>query len=211
MKLRTTFLSILALLVASFGIAAAQHGTDTATPSGDDHGDHHDHSEHAEGEMQSLSMGAFYLTITNNGDEDDHLVSVDSDIAQVVEIHNVEMVDGVMKMDPMLDGLHVPAGETIVFEPGSYHVMLIGINESLIDGEDFTATLNFENAGSVEVTVPIYALEPDEDEHADPVTVGDIEISNIWARQAPKIDGSATPVASPEASPAATPDHDHSH
>lgn len=207
MKMRTTLFTLLALLVASVGVVAAQHGTDDATPSSQDHGDHSEHSGH--GDMENLSTGAFYITITNNGEETDRLVSVESEIAQVVEVHNVEMEDGVMKMQPLHDGLEVPAGETIVFEPGSYHVMLIGINESLIDGEDFTATLNFENAGSVEITVPIYALEPDEDEQGDPVTAGDIEISNIWARQAPKLDGLATPMASPDASPAATPDHSH--
>lgn len=195
MKLRYTLIAIFAMLATSFGAVAAQH--DHGTPEAD-------HGEHGHGDMhgsENLSMGAFYVTITNNGDESDRLVKVETDMADVVEVHDVEMDDGVMKMVPMHDGLDIPAGEAIVFEPGSYHVMMIGITESLLDGEDFAATLHFENAGEVEIIVPIHALEPEEGEFAESVEIGDIEVSNIWARQAPKLDGVATPMATPDATP----------
>lgn len=155
------------------------------------------------GHGDNMSMGAFYLSITNNGDETDRLVKVESDVAMSVEIHNVEMKDGVMQMQHMPEGVEIPAGESLDLEPGSWHIMMIGLHESLLDGEAFTATLHFEHAGEVEITVPIYINEPDADEFADPVKVGeDIEISNVWARQAPKLDGMATPMASPMATPA---------
>lgn len=192
MKLRNTLFTLLAILVASFGVVSAQHDTDHGTPEANGHADR---------AMEGLSLGAFYFTVTNNGDEPDTLVEVESDIADIVEIHNVEMDEGVMQMVHMQDGLEIASGESIVFEPGSYHVMLIGITESLLDGEDFTATLHFEHAGEVEITVPIHALEPDEGEHSDPVQAGDIEVSNIWARQAPKLEGAATPAATPDATP----------
>ena len=206
MKLRHTLVTLLAVMVASFGIVSAQHGTDEGTPASHDHGDnsdhedqdHHDHGDHG---MEGVSMGAFYFTITNNGDESDRLVKIETDMADIVEIHNVEMDDGVMQMVPMHDGVEIAAGESIVLEPGGFHVMLIGITESMLDGEDFTATLHFENAGEVEITVPIYVFEPNEDEFNDPVEAGDIEVSNIWARQAPKLEGAATPMATPDATP----------
>lgn len=197
MKLRFTFIAIFTLLATSFGAVAAQHDHGTPASDHDDHADHGDMHDSDEG----LSMGAFYVTITNNGDESDTLLSVETDMAQTVEVHNVEMEDGVMKMFPMHDGVEIPSGETIIFEPGGYHVMMIGITESLLDGEEFTATLNFENAGDVEITVPIHALEPEEGEFGDSVEIGDIEVSNIWARQAPKLDGVATPMATPDATP----------
>lgn len=205
MKLRYTLIVIFALVASSFGGVVAQDDHDHGTPEAghetdhSDHGDMHGHDEH--GHDASLSMGAFYLTITNNGDDSDRLVMVETDMADVVEVHDVEMDDGVMQMVPLHDGLEIAAGEEIVFEPGSFHVMLIGITESMLDGEDFSATLHFEKAGEVEVTVPIYALEPDEGEFGDPVEVGEIEVSNVWARQAPKLDGIATPMATPDATP----------
>ena len=199
MKLRYTLIAIFALLASSFGVAVAQSDHDHGTPEAGHETDHPDHGDH--GHDSNLSMGAFYVTITNNGDEADVLLSVETDMADIVEVHDVEMDDGVMQMVPLHDGLEVPAGETIVFEPGGHHVMMIGITKSLLDGEDFTATLHFENAGEIEITVPIHALEPEEGEFGDPVEIGDIEVRNVWARQAPKLDGVATPMATPDATP----------
>lgn len=194
---RFTFVTLMVVLATSFGVVAA-HDHGHGTPAADEHGDAHGH------DMENMSMGAFYFTITNSGDETDRLVMVETDVADIVEIHDVEMDEGVMRMVPMHDGVEIAAGETIVFEPGSYHVMMIGLTESLLSGEEFTATLHFEHAGDVEITVPIHIMEPNEDEYADPVLVGDedeIEVSNIWARQAPKLDGMATPMATPDATP----------
>lgn len=204
MKLRYTLIAIFALLFTSFGAAVAQddHDHDHGTP---DAGHEAEHGDHDHGDMHGdhgdMSMGAFYVTLTNNGEEADRLVMVETDMAEIVEVHDVEMDEGVMQMVPLHDGVEIAAGEEIVFEPGSYHVMLIGITESLLDGEEFTATLHFEHAGEVEITVPIHALEPEEGEFGDPVEIGDIEVSNIWARQAPKLDGMATPMATPDATP----------
>ena len=198
MKFRIAFVLVMALLVSAFGAVAAQQMG--GTPESQGHSDHM--SATPDMPMGNLSMGGFYFTVTNAGDEPDRLVKVESDIAQTIEIHNVEMKDGVMAMSPQHDGVEIPANGELVLEPGSYHVMLIGINKSLLEGEEFTATLFFENAGDVEITVPIYVAQPDEDEFGDAVKVGDdLEVSGIWARQAPKVDGMATPMASPAATP----------
>lgn len=201
MKLRYVLTMLLAVFVASYGVLSAQDHTHHGTPESHDHSDHADHGDHDHHGMEGVSMGAFYFTVTNNGDEADTLVKIESDIADIIEIHNVEMDDGVMQMVPMHDGVEIAAGESVVLEPGGYHVMLIGITESLLDGEDFTATVHFENAGEVEITVPIYIFEPEDEEFSDPVDAGDIEISNIWARQAPRLEGTGTPMATPAATP----------
>jgi len=175
------------MLVA--GRVSAQHGhmhdaSPEASPgaAGMDHGD--------------VSMGAFYFTVANHGEAADTLVSVQSEVAETIEIHSVTMEGNVMHMAPLEGGLEIPAGETVTLEPGGFHVMLIGLTKSLKAEETFDATLTFEGAGEVEVTVPILASEPKDGEGtADPITAGDLEITNLWARQAPKLD--ATPMASP--------------
>ena len=101
-----------------------------------------------------------------------------------------------MQMMPQLDGVEIPAGGELVLEPGGYHVMLIGLTESLLAGDSFEATLTFENAGDVTVTVPVFRGEPDVAElTAEPVEAGDLVLDGIWARQAPKIDDAATPAS----------------
>ena len=166
--------------------ATAQQGSGMGTPMA--------------GEAQGMSMGAFYLTITNTGDAADRLVSVQTDVAGTAEIHDVVMDGGVMQMMPQLDGVEIPAGGELVLEPGGYHVMLIGLTQSLLAGDEFTATLTFENAGDVAITVPVFVGEPDVEElAAEPVEAGDLVLDGIWARQAPKIDDTGTAMASPAA------------
>lgn len=200
--MKRSFLSglfALVMMMAGFGGTVTAQQDDQGTPDASPMAGH-DHDDHG----ADLSMGAAYLTITNNGDDADRLVQVETDAADAVEVHDVEITDGVMEMSPLHEGLEIPAGETVTLEPGSYHVMLIGLTESLIAGEDYDLTLEFEHAGEITVSVPILRTEPKEDdEMAGPVEAGDLEIDSIWSRQAPKIEaGMATPMSSPEATPA---------
>ena len=194
---RRTFLLSAVAAMSTTGLVAAQHHHGESTPESHDHG----MQMSATPDAATMSMGAFYFTVVNHADEADRLLGISSDAAQTLEVHNVEMTDGVMKMSPQHDGVEIPAHGELVLAPGSYHVMMIGLTESLLDGEEFTATLHFEKAGDVEIVVPIFMIEP-KDDAAEPVKIGDdLEISNIWARQAPKLDDLATPSASPDATP----------
>jgi copper(I)-binding protein len=210
MKRYGTFFSLLLALTFVFGGfgASAQmgHGQGDGTPAAgmggmDPAGTPMAGGMH--GDAMGLSMGAAYLTITNNGDDADRLVSAETGMAGVVEIHEVKMSGGVMQMSPLADGLEIPAGETVTLEPGGYHMMLIGLTESLLAGEEYTLVLTFEKAGEVELTVPILRTAPDDNEGtAGAVEAGDLVIEYAWSRQAPKLDGTGTPMASPEATPA---------
>lgn len=91
------------------------------------------------------------MTITNNGDDDDRLVSVDSDFPRTM-VHKTEAVDGVMQMRHQHGGVVIPAGETVTFEPGGLHLMFMGLEKPLKDGEKNDVTLTFENAGNIDVT-----------------------------------------------------------
>src|SRR5262245_28720111 len=62
-----------------------------------------------------------YLTIENDGAEPDRLVSAAAEIARHTGIHQMSMVDGVMKMRELTEGLPVPADGLVKLEPNSYH------------------------------------------------------------------------------------------
>ncbi len=51
--------------------------------------------------------------------------------------------------------MEIPAGWQVTFEPGGLHVMLIGLHQDLEPGDVFTLTLEFENAGSVDVLIEV--------------------------------------------------------
>ena len=78
----------------------------------------------------------------------------------------MSIVNGVMQMRQLADGLPVPAGGSVVLKPGGYHVMLIGLKKPLAAGESIPLTLTFEKAGNISVTVPVRAMGAMQDDKA---------------------------------------------
>lgn len=96
-----------------------------------------------------------YLRIDNPGPEPDRLVAVETDAAERVEIHEMEEVDGMMRMRELVGGLEVPATGHVALEPGGYHLMLMGAREGLEAGQQVDGVLVFERAGRVETTFDV--------------------------------------------------------
>jgi copper(I)-binding protein len=88
----------------------------------------------------------------------DRLTSASSDVASQVQIHEMSMDNGIMKMREVAGGLAVPADGSVALKPGSYHVMLIGLKKPLAAGDSFPLTLTFEKAGNISIMVPVKAL-----------------------------------------------------
>jgi len=103
--------------------------------------------------------GGVFLTIHNTTGQDDTLVAGSSPIAQAVEIHETVDDNGMMRMRQLVDGLPVPAGATVVLQPGGYHMMVIGVNEVLDTGATIPLTLTFAVAGEMTVDVPVVAMD----------------------------------------------------
>lgn len=132
------------------------------------------------------TTGAVYFDLTTP--EDDRLItaSVPASVAAAAEIHEVvpadmsgddmsdddmsegemdmgdDMSDGemAMTMQELVDGLALAAGETVTFEPGGYHVMLLDIVEPLEAGDEIELTLVFESAADLTVTVEVADSAP---------------------------------------------------
>lgn len=106
-------------------------------------------------------VSAAYMTIVSN--EDTSLITIDSDVADVIEIHSMSMENGVMKMR-MLDTLDLVAGKPTELSPGGFHLMLFDLKKPLAAGKEAHFTLHFKNkAGqekTISVTSPIKAEAP---------------------------------------------------
>ena len=102
-------------------------------------------------------VGGAYLKITNTGAEPDRLVGGSLPIANAVEVHEMSMTDGVVKMRKLEQGLEIKPGQTVELKPGGYHIMFTGLSEGLKQGRPVKGTLQFEKAGSVDVE---YRVEP---------------------------------------------------
>ena len=105
----------------------------------------------------SASVAAGFLTITNNGQQDDRLVKASSDISPVVQIHDMTMEGDVMKMVELPDGIVIPAGATVKLKPKSLHIMFMDVKQQPGEGTSFTGTLTFEKAGTVTIDYDVAA------------------------------------------------------
>jgi periplasmic copper chaperone A len=100
---------------------------------------------------KGASVGGAYMTISNKGAEADRLVGVSSPAANQLEVHQMTMDKGVMSMRPVPGGLEIKPGQTVVLNPESLHLMLIGLKQPLARGERVKATLKFEKAGKLDL------------------------------------------------------------
>ncbi len=99
--------------------------------------------------------GAAYLTIENHTGQDDALLAAASDIADAVEIHESMAMEGEMMGMRPVERIDVPAGSSVVLEPGGFHVMLIGLRQELREGDTVTLRLTFANAGEITIEAPV--------------------------------------------------------
>jgi periplasmic copper chaperone A len=116
--------------------------------------------------LPNAPVGGGFLTITNTGTEPDRLISASAAIAKDTQIHEMAMEGDVMKMRQLKDGLEIPAGETVTLEPGGFHLMLMGLNGAIKEGDSVPVTLTFEKAGTVELDLVAGASAADAPAHA---------------------------------------------
>lgn len=100
---------------------------------------------------KGATIGAGYLTITNNGGTPDRLIGGSIEAAPRLEIHSMTMDNGVMKMRPVTGGVEIKPGDTVALKPEGLHMMFVGLKEPLVQGQKIKATLEFEKAGKVNV------------------------------------------------------------
>jgi len=106
---------------------------------------------------KGAGVAAGYMKITNTGTTPDRLVGGSSPVAGRVEVHEMSMDGGVMKMRPLKDGLELKPGETVELKPGSFHIMMLDLKQAVKEGERVKGTLTFEKAGTVDVEYAVVA------------------------------------------------------
>lgn len=97
--------------------------------------------------------GIGYATISSLG-EADRLIGFTSPACERPELHTHINDGGIMRMREV-EAIDIPAGGEVRLEPGGLHMMLIGLTQQLVEGESIAATLIFEKAGEVPVTLEI--------------------------------------------------------
>jgi copper(I)-binding protein len=86
-------------------------------------------------------MTGIFAKLTNNTDHDITLVGGSTDIAPMVQTH--EVVDGMMQEKK--GGIVVAAGQTVTLEPGGLHVMLMDLKRPILSGDKINFTFKTDH------------------------------------------------------------------
>ena len=97
--------------------------------------------------------GAIFMIIHNNSQNIDRLLSAQTGVSKMAQMHSSEMDGDVMKMVHVEEGFEVPSHGRLTLKPGGKHSMLMGLLRTLEKDSYFNLILEFENTGQIEVEV----------------------------------------------------------
>jgi copper(I)-binding protein len=110
-----------------------------------------EYSDHVDG------MTGVFAEFTNNTDHVITILGGTTEIATMVETHEVVMVDGSMKMQAKEGGIEIQPGQTLTLEPGGLHIMLMGLKSPVLEGDEVSLTIDFDGTEDMTVTWPVKA------------------------------------------------------
>ncbi len=102
----------------------------------------------------SQTITAAFMVIENHTANEVSLQSADTDVAKVVELHKIDLVDGMMRMH-RVDSIDIPSGGSVELKPGGYHLMVIGLKKVLKGGDKVTVNLKFSHDIRKTITIPV--------------------------------------------------------
>jgi copper(I)-binding protein len=152
---------LLALCAALFGTIALMSGPAAAQsqPTQDvKHGDLTISAPWTRATPGGAKVAGGYLKITNAGSAPDRLIGGSTDVAGRIEVHEMSMTYGVMRMRQLASGLEIKPAASVELSPGGYHLMFVDLKRRLSQGETVAAKLRFEKAGTVDVTFRVGSI-----------------------------------------------------
>ena len=108
------------------------------------------------------TTGAFMKLVSLT---DTSLVGAASPVAGAVEIHEMRMDGGMMRMRAV-ERMPLAAGKAVELKPGGYHVMLMGLKRTMTAGEVVPITLTFEDRTGKRTQVELEAAVKPLAQHA---------------------------------------------
>lgn len=144
MKIRHwTFYAILALLLPSTALAENKDTKDM---------------EASDSLVRAVPPGAkntaLFVTLENPNKTDMVLSKLSSPVCRAAEIHLMQHKNGVMSMEHVPE-LTIKGGESLSLSPDGYHIMLIGLKQSLKKGDIVPVTLSFKGGSTVVINAPV--------------------------------------------------------
>lgn len=100
---------------------------------------------------------AAFFTVLNTSDKPVELMAGRSDAAERLEIHSHQHRNGMMSMREQTS-VSIAAGESLVFESGGYHLMLINLTRAVRDGDQLSFSLTTDDGEEITVLAPVISV-----------------------------------------------------
>jgi len=104
--------------------------------------------------VSGMPTGVAYLSIINNGSQEDTLIAAHSPAASRVEFHRTSFEAGMARMRPA-GAVVVGPNATVTAKPGGLHLMLVELKTPLVDGSFVPLVLKFRSAGEITVLLKV--------------------------------------------------------
>ncbi len=101
---------------------------------------------------------AAYFTLTNTGESVHQLIGVSADGYGMAHIHKSEVHNDVATMSAV-DAIDIAPGQSVAFEHGGFHVMLMRPEAPLAEGDTVALTLDFADGSTATVTAVVTRLD----------------------------------------------------
>lgn len=111
--------------------------------------------------MNEGMTGAFGV-FENNTDADIVITSFSANVGTIFELH--EVVDG--RMREMAGDMIIPAGGEYVLQPGSNHLMLMGLDEAIAAGDTVELTIVLSDGTTLVEELPVRTSPAGDEDYA---------------------------------------------
>ena len=103
---------------------------------------------------------AGYMIIVNESGQEDSVVGASASAADfgMVMVHESIEEDGVAKMRH-IHAVPLPKGETVVFKPKGFHLMLMQPQHRFVEGDEFLITIQFGSGATQDVTFTVVSRD----------------------------------------------------
>jgi periplasmic copper chaperone A len=98
--------------------------------------------------------GAGYFTLTNTDTAAVKLIGAKTNASRATEVHQHVLRDGMMRMKRVSE-LVIEPQQTIVFQPGGYHLMMFGVKKAYSPGEAVEFELYFDDGEALQVIATV--------------------------------------------------------
>lgn len=100
---------------------------------------------------------AAYFTLANSGKAPRQLIGVSAEGYAMAHIHKTEVKDDIATMSSV-DLIEIAPGQSVAFEQGGLHVMLMRPEVAMAEGDTVSLTLEFANGETLPVAAKVIPM-----------------------------------------------------